>query len=167
MAVLIGMSAEVKGRNFDLIKEKISIGRNATNLIVLEHPSVSGRHCAITHVNNRFILADMGSTNGTRVNQKDIKAEIELKPKDLVQIGALEFMFDNETTNAVEPDAPLLKAEVEEAEGPATAPVSFESISPYGPRSQQNNALWVGLIVVVGLLALILVVTLFFILFRS
>jgi predicted component of type VI protein secretion system len=167
MAVLIGMSAEVKGRNFELIKEKISIGRNATNMIVLEHPSVSGRHCSITHVNNRFILADMGSTNGTRVNQKDIKDEIELRPKDLVQIGVLEFMFDSETTGESVAEAPLLKAEVEETEGPATAPVSFESISPYGPRSQQNNALWVGLIVMIGLLAVVLVVALFFILFRT
>lgn len=152
MAVLIGMSPEVKGKNYDLAKDKVSIGRNATNLIVLEHPSVSGRHCSITHVNNRYVFADLGSTNGSRVNQKEVK-EAELKPKDLVQIGALEFMFDREDAGGVELQASLMKADIEETQGPATAPVSFGSISPFGARNRSNNALWVALIVVVGILA--------------
>ena len=166
MAVLIGMSAEVKGRNFELAKEKISIGRTATNMIVLEHPSVSSRHCSITHVNNRFILADSGSTNGTRVNQKDIK-EVELRPKDLIQIGSLEFMFDNEAEAAVEPEAPLVKAEVEEMQGPATAPVTFSSISPFGSRSSQNNRIWMGLMILVGILAVLAVVLLFYLMAQA
>lgn len=166
MAVLIGMSAEVKGRNFELVKEKISIGRTATNMIVLEHPSVSSRHCSITHVNNRYILADSGSTNGTRVNQKDIK-EAELKPKDLIQIGSLEFMFDNEAETSAEPEAPLIKAEVEETQGPATAPVTFSSISPFGSRGSQSNRVLIGLMVLVGILAVLAVVLLFYLLARS
>ena len=163
MAVLIGMSAEVKGRNFELVKEKISIGRTATNLIVLEHPSVSGRHCTIAHVNNRYILSDNGSTNGTRVNQQEIK-EVELKPKDLVQIGSLEFMFDSEVGEAP-PPASMVKAEVEEMQGPATAPVTFSSISPFGSRSSQNSRTWITLMILVGILAVIAMAALLFMLF--
>ncbi|MBP7274707.1 MAG: FHA domain-containing protein [Kiritimatiellae bacterium] len=163
MAVLIGMSAEVKGRNFELAREKVSIGRTATNLIVLEHPSVSGRHCAIAHVNNRYILTDSGSTNGTRVNQQEIK-EIQLKPKDLVQIGSLEFMFDNEVGEAA-PAPSMVKAEVEEMQGPATAPVTFSSISPFGSRSSRSSRTWVTLMILVGVLAVLAMVALLFMLF--
>ncbi|OQW98098.1 MAG: hypothetical protein BWK77_00080, partial [Verrucomicrobia bacterium A1] len=93
MAVLIGMSPEVKGKNFDLDLEKTTIGRNATNMIVIDHVTVSGRHCCIVKTGNKFSAVDLGSTNGTRVNSKEIK-ESNLHPKDLLQVGSVEFLFD-------------------------------------------------------------------------
>lgn len=154
MAVLIGMSAEVKGDSHTIDRDRVTIGRNTTNLITIEHPTVSGRHCCITREGHRYQVKDLDSTNGTRVNGKDIENE-PLHPKDLLQIGSVEFMFDAEEvdTEPVKRKTPP-NADVEISEGPATAPISFGSISPFGPRSKENPALWYILIIVIGLLAL-------------
>ncbi len=152
MAVLIGMSAEVKGKNYEVDRDKVTIGRNATNLIVIEHPTVSGRHCQIVHAGNTYTLTDLGSTNGTRVNSREV-TECELHPKDLVQVGSVEFMFDAD--DAAQPESrPFPKTQVEIASGPASAPVSFGSISPFGARRRDNMLLWYILIGVIGLLAI-------------
>lgn len=153
MAVLIGMSPEVRGKNFELDREKVTIGRNATNMIVLDHPTVSGRHCLISRIGTQYTLTDLGSTNGTRVNSHEIK-ESELHPKDLVQVGAIEFLFDAEGAEVSGRREELPQPEVVVTTEPATAPISFGSISPFGPRRKEQKALWYALIAVVGLLAL-------------
>lgn len=153
MAVLIGMSPEVKGKNFDLDLGKTTIGRNATNMIVIDHATVSGRHCCIMKTGNKFSAVDLGSTNGTRVNSKEIQ-EADLRPKDLVQVGSVEFLFDAEGMESAEPAQPLAHAKVEVTSGPATAPISFSSISPFGARRKENTALWYTLIIAVGALAI-------------
>ena len=152
MAVLIGMSAEVKGKNYVVDREKVSIGRNATNLIAIEHPTVSGRHSHIVHAGKTFTLTDLGSTNGTRVNSREI-TECELRPKDLVQIGSVEFMFDADEAE-VEDTRAFPQTQVEISSGPASAPVSFGSISPFGTRRRDNMMLWYVLIGIIGLLAI-------------
>jgi hypothetical protein len=156
MAVLIGMSADVKGKNFNIDRDKVTIGRNATNLITIEHASVSSNHCTITREGRRYTIKDLNSTNGTRVNSKEI-SECVLGPKDLVQFGVLEFLFDADDAEGVvvETASPM---RVEVSTGPATTPVSFGSISPFGARRRDNTFLWHLLIAAIGLLALALVV---------
>jgi len=161
MAILIGMSSEVKGKNFDINRDRVTVGRNLTNLIALEHPTVSGRHAVITRANNQYTVADLESTNGTRINSREITESV-LRPRDLLQFGSLEFMFDVAEGEAVDappkPEPP--EARVEVSSGPATAPVSFGSISPFGTRRRDNMTLWYVLIAVIGLLALAGVVVL-------
>ncbi len=49
-------------------------------------------HCLILCENNRFVLRDMNSTNGTLVNGNAV-GELELRPGDVIQIGQLEVEF--------------------------------------------------------------------------
>ncbi len=157
MAILIGMSAEVKGETHEVDRNKVTIGRNLTNLITIEHPTVSGRHCLIAREGRRYSVTDLGSTNGTRINGRDVTEETPIHPKDLLQIGSVEFMFDAEDAEpAATPPISRSETKVEVAQdGGNGAPVSFGSISPFGPRNRENAALWYGLIVVVGLLAIV------------
>jgi pSer/pThr/pTyr-binding forkhead associated (FHA) protein len=165
MAELIGMSQEVRGKNYKIDRDKVTIGRNATNLIVIEHPTVSGRHCCISREGKRFDLCDLGSTNGTRVNSREIR-EAALKPKDLVQIGSVEFMFDAEESEVLEATEGG-ETRVEVASGPTSAPVTFGSISPFGARRRSNVLLWYAPIVVLGLLAIAGLVVLIYKLTKS
>lgn len=155
MAVLIGMSGDVKGKNYSLDRDRVTIGRNATNLIIIEHPSISSNHCTISREGRRYTLKDLNSTNGTRVNAKEI-AECVLNSKDLVQLGALEFLFDADDAEGA-PSEVTTPMRVEVSTGPATTPVSFNSISPFGARRRDNTGLWYALIAVLGLLSLALV----------
>ncbi|HMO51393.1 MAG TPA: FHA domain-containing protein [Kiritimatiellia bacterium] len=153
MAVLIGMSADVKGQTHEISDVGLTIGRSAENNISINNPTVSGKHCAIKPEGDHYVLRDFGSTNGTRVNSKEI-TEAVLKPKDLVQVGSVEFLFNSEDIPLSEAEAIYNKTEIVEAAGPAVKPQSFNSISPFGARRRENQGLWVTLITVIGLLTL-------------
>jgi pSer/pThr/pTyr-binding forkhead associated (FHA) protein len=156
MAVLIGMSADVKGKNFTISEGEFTLGRGSDNQVALNNPTVSGHHCKITQDGERFLLTDLGSTNGTRVNAKEVKeSPVVLKPKDLVQIGSVEFLFNSEEIIATEENVEArTETQVVVSSGAATAPRSFESISPFGARRQDNPRAWTAVIIIVGLLAL-------------
>lgn len=159
MAVLIGMSQEVKGTNLEIGSEKISIGRKSDNTIPIDNPTVSGHHCEVFLEEDRYQVRDLGSTNGTRINNKEIK-EAKLRPKDILQVGSIEFMFDA-APGELSSDEPEQTANVEVAPGPATAPESFGNISPFGARQSENKGFWFLVIVVLGLVALAAVVIFF------
>ena len=93
MAKLSGMSGDFKGREFPIEQGEITIGRKADNMILLDHPTISSHHCRILRNGDSCVLQDLDSTNGTRVNSRDIK-EAALHHKDLIQLGSIEFLFD-------------------------------------------------------------------------
>ncbi len=159
MAVLIGMSGEVKGQTFEIEGNELTLGRSQECHVPLNNPTVSGVHCSIVRDGDRYTLRDNGSTNGTRLNSREIK-ESPLKPKDLVQVGSVEFMFDAEHVDVVETNA-YAETQVEVAPGPAAAPDSFANISPFGARRKESKGLWFLAITIVGILALIGVILFF------
>jgi pSer/pThr/pTyr-binding forkhead associated (FHA) protein len=156
MAQLIGMSEEVKGRVFGLTRDEIIIGRRKESNIMLDANSVSGRHCMIRKDGNKFFVRDLGSTNGTRLNGRDVNVDLRLRPKDLLQVGAVELIFDSdEPTEETHEDGLANTTRIEIATGPTGKPASFESISPFGSRQKNTAAIWWIIIGVIGLLAVL------------
>ena len=77
-----------------LIQGSCSLGRTATNTIVLESPKVSRRH-ALIHVQNigELWLIDLGSSNGTFLNKRRIHHPVRLSDGDEITIGDQVFKF--------------------------------------------------------------------------
>jgi pSer/pThr/pTyr-binding forkhead associated (FHA) protein len=75
-----------------LQKDETTIGRKPTNDIAIDHPTISGFHAKIRKENDRFLIEDLNSTNGSFLNGKRIKSG-ELKDKDQIGIAGhiLEF----------------------------------------------------------------------------
>ncbi len=73
-------------------KDRMTIGRAATNDIVLEDLSVSRSHAEISVEGDRFFLTDMGSANGLRVNGVSI-TDTELFHDDVILIGESTLLF--------------------------------------------------------------------------
>jgi pSer/pThr/pTyr-binding forkhead associated (FHA) protein len=153
MAVLIGMSGELKGKTFNLDTGAVTLGRSADNTISINSPAVSGHHASITFEDEHYVLRDVGSTNGTRVNAKDV-TDVVLKPKDLIQFGSVELLFNSEVEATDDGQTSYAPTQVEVSQDAVTRPQSFESISPFGARRRENTTLWIALIVVVAILAL-------------
>lgn len=78
-------------KEYDLSKEKITVGRKPSNDIVLDDPTISGVHAAFLHRKDTYV-EDMNSTNGIKLNGKTIKKH-QLNHGDLIQIGQHEFKF--------------------------------------------------------------------------
>jgi len=81
-----------KTKNFPLDKNEIIIGRNENNEIVLPDAIASRNHAKITKEKKGYIIKDLGSHNGTKVNGQLIN-EALLDHKDKIQIGQSKLIF--------------------------------------------------------------------------
>jgi pSer/pThr/pTyr-binding forkhead associated (FHA) protein len=71
---------------FDLAGDRITLGRAPTNEIILQDAKASRSHAQIEFEGNVCSLADLESTNGTRVNGKLVE-RADLSPGDVISIG--------------------------------------------------------------------------------
>jgi len=78
-------------KEYDLSKEKVTVGRKPSNDIILDDPTVSGVHAAFLHMQHTYI-EDLKSTNGVKLNGKAVNKR-QLNHGDLVLIGQHEFKF--------------------------------------------------------------------------
>jgi two-component system, cell cycle response regulator len=70
------------------------IGRDAGATITIDSPHVSRHHAAIRQTRERtWTVADLGSTNGTLVNDKPIDGEVVLQGGELIKVGLAVFKF--------------------------------------------------------------------------
>ncbi|MFO0845778.1 MAG: sigma 54-interacting transcriptional regulator [Gemmataceae bacterium] len=83
-----------------------TLGRAATNSIVLKDDLCSRDHAEVTYSGNRWRVRDLGSLNGTRVNDVRIEGERELAPSDSVNLGRTTFVFVEDMDQL--PDLPAL-----------------------------------------------------------
>lgn len=74
-------------QEFPLPTEAVTLGREAINEIVLYDPEVSRRHTEISYQDGRFIVSDLGSTNGTFVNGRRIGGPTPLSDGDVIEMG--------------------------------------------------------------------------------
>jgi hypothetical protein len=90
--VVLDESGQEKER-ISITSEPVNIGRLSTNDVVLSDSNVSRRHAELRRSGDRWILVDLGSTNGTLVNGK-LAREHELKNGDRVSFGTSELIFE-------------------------------------------------------------------------
>jgi pSer/pThr/pTyr-binding forkhead associated (FHA) protein len=91
-AILVLRSGEGEGQHFVLSSPVTNIGRHADSDIALDDITVSRRHCEVSRDGGRFIVRDVGSLNGTYVNQKRVDVA-EVTQGDELQIGKFHLVF--------------------------------------------------------------------------
>ncbi len=89
LVVLYGGSI---GRKYDLQGDEISIGRDPSNHIPMEVDSVSRRHAIIELDGEGRVVRDLGSTNGSYVNDHPIE-RYPLRSGDLLRVGDVIFKY--------------------------------------------------------------------------
>ncbi len=80
-------------RPYRIEQPETMIGRDADSDLVLDDSSVSRKHARILIRDGEFFLEDLGSSNGTHVDDVPVMFSA-LKSGDLVQMGKLAFWFD-------------------------------------------------------------------------
>ncbi|HVS38391.1 MAG TPA: sigma 54-interacting transcriptional regulator [Gemmataceae bacterium] len=81
-----------------------TLGRAASNRIVLKDDLCSREHAEISAAEGRWRIRDLNSLNGTRVNGAALEADQELAPRDEVQLGRTSFLFVEDMSQL--PDLP-------------------------------------------------------------
>jgi len=80
--------------DIDVNRPVTRLGRDASNDVRLDHPTVSSFHAEISKQNDKFTIEDKNSTNGTYVNGERITGRVQLKPHDRITLGAMQLSFD-------------------------------------------------------------------------
>jgi Ca-activated chloride channel family protein len=71
------------------------IGRSSYSEVVIQDGSLSRKHARILYVDHKFILQDLGSTNGCYVNGHALKhARAQIQDGDIVQLGFVKFKLE-------------------------------------------------------------------------
>ena len=74
---------------FPLTESAITLGREAYNDVVLIDPEASRKHAQISFQAGRYVVEDLGSTNGTYVNGRKITSPTTLNRGDVIEIGEM------------------------------------------------------------------------------
>ncbi|HYT91035.1 MAG TPA: sigma 54-interacting transcriptional regulator, partial [Gemmataceae bacterium] len=73
--------------------QRCTLGRAATNRIVLKDELCSREHAEVYHADGRWRLRDLESLNGTRINGETLDSEWELSPTDEIHLGKTYLLF--------------------------------------------------------------------------
>jgi FHA domain len=87
-----GSTPLLPGSRLDL-EAITTIGRAPTNSVVLESSFVSTEHTRVLYKDRSLWVEDMGSRNGTTVNQKPVAEPVAVRPGDILQVGDVRFKF--------------------------------------------------------------------------
>jgi len=88
---------------YNMTKERYTLGRLPDNDVRIDNPAVSGHHALIINILNDSFLEDLNSTNGTYVNGKLIKKHA-LQHGDVVTIGHHHLRFVDSEVETTEQD---------------------------------------------------------------
>lgn len=102
LSALSGHAADAKltivdgkdsGKNIEITKDEILAGRSLDNDFVISDISVSRKHFKIKKEGDRFVISDMGSGNGIKVNGSKTTSTT-LSDGDIISVGARQIKFE-------------------------------------------------------------------------
>jgi pSer/pThr/pTyr-binding forkhead associated (FHA) protein len=106
-----------------LLKTTLVVGRRESCDIVLRFPNVSGIHCELSVIDGRWMIRDLNSSNGTKVN--DIKIQESLiDPGDIISISKhkYEVCYNTGIISSPIPTRDIFSQSLLEAAGLETRP---------------------------------------------
>ncbi len=81
---------ELKGERIE-VDPAVVIGRSADCDVILSDNYLSSRHARLANDDGELTLEDLGSTNGSYVNQELVRGRVQLQRGDVVQLGGILF----------------------------------------------------------------------------
>jgi pSer/pThr/pTyr-binding forkhead associated (FHA) protein len=93
MAVLTILSGKHQGKRLTLPEGVAVIGRDETCQIRLATNEISRQHCRLVCEGDKVTVHDLGSRNGTLINDVAIHGQAELQPGDTLRVGPVAFQL--------------------------------------------------------------------------
>jgi pSer/pThr/pTyr-binding forkhead associated (FHA) protein len=127
---------------YNMNKERYTVGRLPDNDIRIDNPAVSGHHSLIINILNDSFLEDLNSTNGTYVNGKLIKKHA-LQHGDVITCGhhQLRFVEDDDAQQDEFEKTMVIQPSQRPVEKVQTARAKTEEVSPNTGATTSRRAL--------------------------
>ena len=128
----------------DLTEDSHTLGRVGDNAIQIDDASVSSHHAEFIRDGDQYILKDLDSTNGTRLNG-EAHSEGRLKDGDQITFGNIETIYESENPA----DAQPMPEEAEVALQPAAQsvrPSNFSNASPFQTKKKKKEPAAIAII---------------------
>src|SRR5215469_9962884 len=87
---LVLVNTDKAGSSYPLAQPGVKVGKAPDNDLVIDHPTVSRNHLIVRRQGDRFLVQDLGSTNGTFVDGAQVR-EAYLRPGALLEIGDVQL----------------------------------------------------------------------------
>jgi pSer/pThr/pTyr-binding forkhead associated (FHA) protein len=123
---------------YNMTKERYTVGRLPDNDIRIDNPAVSGHHSLIINILNDSFLEDLNSTNGTYVNGKLIKKHA-LQHDDVITVGHHQLRFLEDHADEM-PDDEFEKTMVIEPRGRTEAKLVEAAEAAYARAQSEEQA---------------------------
>ncbi len=127
MAILIATSGPAEGQQYELIHAETTLGRQPTCHVVIDVGAVSREHARVCREGDRFFLLDLGSRNGTFLNEKRLAGRHQLNNGDEFKVCDVSFRFHSDSSSAGAPSLDAGLQTVEVGSGFAAVMVDDES----------------------------------------
>ncbi len=138
---LIMRSGPTPGAAFTLEGDQLTIGRDSTNEITINDAEVSRRHARLTFQGGKFVLEDLGSTNGTFVNGQRLAGPRVLKAGEVVSFGEqIVLVFESSTFDPAATIASPRATAVPSISRPISAPPPPAEYAGSVPASPAQSA---------------------------
>ena len=141
---LIMRTGPTPGAAFILEGDQLNIGRDSTNEIVINDAEVSRRHARLTFQGGKYVLEDLGSTNGTFVNGQRLAGPRVLKAGEVVSFGEQIVLVFEVTTNdpgatVVSPRAAAVPSVSRPVTPPPPPPADYIGSVPASPAPSASQ----------------------------
>src|SRR5262245_6201844 len=138
---LVVVGGDVKTTEM-LLKLPSTIGRGRGVGIVLPHPLVSRQHCELFEFDGQLMVKDLGSLNGTFVNNQRV-TEAPIAPEELLTVGTVTFraVYDAASSPSSPASAPTVKTAPGDKTVKAPKAKTFAaSPKPEEPKSAESDS---------------------------
>jgi len=166
-------SGPTPGATYSLEGDQLVIGRDSSSGIAINDAEVSRKHARLNFQGGKYVIEDLGSTNGTFVNGQRLTSSVVLKSGDVVSLGEqIVLLYEALSTDTgatmISQKAPArtaVGARPVSAPAPAPAPVPQAYAAPAAPAAPAmvkpgNN---MPLFIAIGVVALICLCVVFFV----
>jgi pSer/pThr/pTyr-binding forkhead associated (FHA) protein len=141
LSLIVMTAGKSAGKAIPITLSQFIIGRDPQCHLRPASPMISKRHCAVLVKGGKVFIRDFDSTNGTFINNDQVKGEREIKNEDVLKVGPLEFKVVLEVATPVNKPTP--------APVPAGSPQNDDDVaamllslqddaSPTSPSSQEE-----------------------------
>lgn len=135
---LVMRSGPTPGATFSLEGDQLIIGRDSSSGVAINDAEISRKHARLTFQGGKYVLDDLGSTNGTFVNGQRLTGPVVLKAGDIISLGEQIVLmydainFDPGATVAVSHKSARV------APPPVSAPAPVYSAPPAAPTGKSS-----------------------------